>query len=212
MVLNIVFFQLWVFLAQTKPGWINFLECFLLILPCMHSITVFRLPYLLTCLQCIIHHYVMHPWLNAKYQIHPVQQWISVKCADLIMQVQYAMRQKRQLCKIRTPQIIPRNAWYSWVDYYHIPCIDFQPRDQESKEKSLYLAGPVSLILDLHGSSLTGLTVPPEYILKSSKIIIYNCKEADCKTDDRGYALLTRNRACTSPSFPWSIAMFALKD
>lgn len=117
MVQNIVSFLLWVLLAQLKPGWINFLECFLLILPCMHSITVFRLPYLLTCLQCIIHHYIMYPWLNTKYQIRTVQQWISVKCTDLIMQVQYAMRQKRQLCKICTPQIIPRNAWYSWVEY-----------------------------------------------------------------------------------------------
>lgn len=148
MVWNKVFFLLWVLLARLKPGWINFLECFLLILPPVHSITVCRLPYLLTCLQCIIHHYVMYPWLNAEYQIHPAQQWISVKCADLIMQVQYAMRQKRQLCKVCTPQIIPRNAWYSWVEYYHIPCIDFQPRAQENKAKVLYLSDPVDLILD----------------------------------------------------------------
>lgn len=172
MVWNKVFFLLWVLLARLKPGWINFLECFLLILPPVHSITVCRLPYLLTCLQCIIHHYVMYPWLNAEYQIHPAQQWISVKCADLIMQVQYAMRQKRQLCKVCTPQIIPRNAWYSWVEYYHIPCIDFQPRAQENKAKVLYLSDPVDLILDLYWL-LSAWMCSPYRIYFKTKLNLY---------------------------------------
>lgn len=76
----------------------------------------------------------------------------------------------------------------------------------------LYLSGLVSLILDPIGCCLTGCTVPlMHFKTRQKKIIINNFKEADCEADDRGCSLPVWSRACTSPGFAWSSAMFPLR-
>lgn len=71
---NALSFLLRVLLARPKPRRINFLECFLLILPCVCSMTVFRLLYPLTRLQCIIHRYITYPRLSAAPRSLPSKQ------------------------------------------------------------------------------------------------------------------------------------------